>query len=108
MKIISPIIDAIEAYVVYVKDFHKARARSRDLHRKIKIADERFRGTGKKHYVIPDTNGKYTVVNRKDVAYLQKHGHIHPAVTMIDILKIAVYSTPDKITAGLTAKIYGI
>ena len=107
MNLVTYIIDACESYIVHLQDFYNARSKTIDLKRKIKIADERFRGTGRQHHVIEDSNGKYVVVNRKDILFLRINGHIRRNITMFDITRSAAYSTPSKIIQGLTGKIYG-
>jgi len=50
---------------------------------------------GQKHYVLTDLNGDYKVVNRDGFKMLKNRGLVSKKATFIDLMKEAVYVSPD-------------
>jgi hypothetical protein len=77
----------------WITKYIKAKLDLWEFNRVKKIADMKARYTGKRHYVLPDWNGKLHALNRKDIEKLKKVGIMSRQVSIIVLLKEAVYIT---------------
>jgi hypothetical protein len=68
------------------------------LYKTIQQANRRFLATGKRHYVLPDPTGKrFFAATNDEIKRLQIRGVFVRRMDIYLILRLAVYSTPERL-----------
>jgi hypothetical protein len=76
------------------------------LYKVIQQANRRFLATGKRHYVLPDPSGKrFFAATNDEIKRLQMRGVFVRKMNIYEILKLAVYSTPERLNQETIAEV---
>ena len=61
----------------------------------VKVADAAHKKNGQKYYVLPQTDGKLIVMDRKNFRGLRRKGYISRNASLASVASYCVYCTPD-------------
>lgn len=70
-----------------ISNWHKAR----ELNKAKRLANARYRATGKTHYVLPDGNGRPMAFSNTEIMKLKRLKLMNKRVTCLDLYKEAMY-----------------
>ena len=71
----------------YLRDYLRLRAA-------IQTADEQHAKDGDRYYVLPSTDGKLLIIDRKDFKLLRRKHYIRQGTNLNDLRRCAFYYTP--------------
>ena len=83
----------IRAHRAHKKTMRQIRRHGKELKMRRKEADELHKATGKAYYCLPDPDGAIRVLDKANIKTLKKFKVMDKAVTCVDLLTEAEYST---------------
>lgn len=78
------------------RKYKQLKRKEKALGKAKKLADRRAAMDGRRHYVLPDWNGHYMVLNMREIKALKRAGIMSKQVTIHDLLNEAEYFTGNR------------
>lgn len=87
-------------------DQYKTEKKYKKLAKSIKEANKKFLSSGFRHYVMPDPySGGFFCASRKEILHLQQAGVFKQDMNIYQILKLALYVTPERLNQETLAEV---